>query len=91
MGVDGGNLQAIDDVDVILENCPITIVTLNLLVLCFRLNAFTEAAAFRSIVLRSSIWNTFPGIFFFFLPRSFVQSVFVLRYAILFLTKPHKY
>ena len=25
MGVDEGNLQVIDDVDVILENCPITI------------------------------------------------------------------
>ena len=31
MGVDEGNLQVID-VDVILENCPITIVVLNLLV-----------------------------------------------------------
>ena len=31
MGVDEGNLQVID-VDVILENCPITIVILNLLV-----------------------------------------------------------
>ena len=33
MGVDGGNLQVIiDEVDVILENCPITIVVHNLLV-----------------------------------------------------------
>ena len=32
MGVDEGNLQVIDDVDVVLENCPITIVILNLLV-----------------------------------------------------------
>ena len=33
MGVDEGNLHVIDDVDVILENCPITvIVILNLLV-----------------------------------------------------------
>ena len=31
MGIDEGNLQVID-VDVILENCPITIVLLNLLV-----------------------------------------------------------
>ena len=31
MGVDEGNLQLID-VDVIMENCPITIVILNLLV-----------------------------------------------------------
>ena len=32
MGIDEGNLQVIDDVDVILENCLITIVILNLLV-----------------------------------------------------------
>ena len=31
MGVDEGNLQ-VKDIDVILENCPITIVILNLLV-----------------------------------------------------------
>ena len=30
MGVDEVNLQVIEDVDVILESCPITIVTLNL-------------------------------------------------------------
>ena len=26
MGVDGGNLQLIESIDVILDNCPITIV-----------------------------------------------------------------
>ena len=32
MGVDEGNLQVTDDVEMILENCPTTIVILNLLV-----------------------------------------------------------
>ena len=32
MGVDEGNLKVIDDVDMILENCPITTSMLNFLV-----------------------------------------------------------
>ena len=48
MGVDEGNLQVIDVVlDVMLENCPITTVTLNLLVY----NSFLKYSTLTLLVL----------------------------------------